>query len=82
MAKVRCAGCTRVVGVSPSETPLRNKVWCDELCMSQPAVGLFEDRDALITELSRLGRSDGKIAGLFGVGRSRVQQIASARRAA
>ena len=80
MALVRCAGCTRRIGVSPSESPLRNKVWCDEVCMSEPAVGQHETRDAIITELSRAGRPDGKIAALFGIGRSRVQQIAAARR--
>jgi transposase len=48
--------------------------------MREPAVGQHETRDALITELSRLGRSDGQIAAIFGVGRSRIQQIASSRR--
>ena len=50
--------------------------------MSEPTVGQHETRDALIGELSRLGRTDGYLATLFGIGRSRVQQIASARRAA
>lgn len=80
MAAVRCAGCTRRIGVSPSAAPLRNKVWCDELCMMEPAVGQHETRDAVIAELSRCGRTDGQIATLFGIGRSRVQQIAAARR--
>jgi hypothetical protein len=80
MAVVRCAGCTRKIGVSPSASPLRNKVWCDDVCMAEPAVGTNETRDALIGELSRLGRTDGYLAGLFGIGRSRVQQIAAARR--
>lgn len=48
--------------------------------MAEPPVGSNETRDALIAELSRLGRSDGKIAAIFGIGRSRAQQIASARR--
>ena len=77
---LRCAGCTRKIGVSISVTPLRNKVWCTELCMTEFTVGQNETRDAAITELSRAGRSDGAIAALFGVGRSRVQQIASSRR--
>lgn len=80
MAAVRCAGCTRKIGVSPSTSPLRNKVWCGEVCMSEPTVGTNETRDAVIGELSRLGRTDGQIATLFGIGRSRVQQIAAARR--
>lgn len=82
MSAVRCAGCTRRIGVSPSESPLRNKVWCDTRCMAEPAVGTNETRDALIAELSRAGRSDGKIAAIFGIGRSRAQQIAAARRTA
>lgn len=80
MATVRCAGCTRKIGVSASESPLRNKVWCTEFCMSEPIIGQHETRDAIIGELSRLGRTDGYLATLFGIGRSRVQQIASARR--
>lgn len=80
MAAVRCAGCTRTIGVSPSESPLRNKVWCGQWCMTEPVVGTNETRDAVIMELSRLGRPDGKIASLFGIGRSRAQQIVSARR--
>ena len=78
---LRCAGCTRKIGVSISITPLRNKVWCTEFCITDLAVGQNETRDAVITELSRAGRSDGYIAFLFGIGRSRVQQIASSRRA-
>lgn len=80
MSIVRCSGCTRKIGVSPAATPLRNKVWCDDLCMAEPPVGQNETRDSLIVELSRAGRSDGKIATMFGCSRSRVQQIASARR--
>lgn len=78
---VGCSGCTRKIGISDSPTPLRNKVWCSAVCMFEIPIGQNEQRDALMTELSRKGRSDGKIAELFGVGRSRVQQIASARRA-
>ena len=81
MSAVRCAGCTRKIGVSPSPSPLRNKVWCDTRCMAEPPVGQNETRDALIAELSRAGRPDGRIAAIFGIGRSRAQQIASARRA-
>lgn len=81
MAAVRCAGCTRQIGVSPNESPLRAKVWCERWCMSEVTVGQNETRDALITELSRKGRSDGQISKIFDIGRSRVQQIASTRRA-
>lgn len=81
MAAVRCAGCTRQIGVSPNESPLRAKVWCATWCMTEPTVGKDETRDALITELSRAGRSDGQISRVFDIGRSRVQQIASTRRA-
>lgn len=80
MAAVRCAGCTRCIGVSPGGSPLRNKVYCTTTCMAEPTVGQYETRDALITELSRLGRSDGYLASLFGIGRSRAQQITAARR--
>lgn len=78
---VRCSGCTRRLGVSQSGTPLRNKVWCASWCAAEVPISQNETRDAVMAELSRLGRSDGHIARLFGVGRSRVQQIASARRA-
>lgn len=81
MTAVRCSGCFRTIGVSPNNAPLRAKVWCDSLCMQEPPVGQNETRDAVITELSRLGRTDGQIATLFGIGRSRAQQIASSRRA-
>lgn len=80
MNLVRCSGCTRSMGVSPSAAPLRNKVYCRVQCVTEPAVGTNETRDAVISELSRRGRTDGQIAALFGIGRSRVQQIAAARR--
>ena len=78
---VRCSGCTTRMGVSGALTPLRNKVWCSMACMGEIPISQNETRDSVIAELSRQGRSDGQIAVLFGVGRSRVQQIASARRA-
>ena len=77
---VRCSGCTRRIGRSPAESPLRNKVFCTTQCAGEPVVGQFETRDAVIGELSRRVYTDGRIASLFGVGRSRVQQIAAARR--
>lgn len=80
LTRVRCSGCVQTLAVSEAEAPLRNRVWCTERCKDDYPVGAHETRDAVITELSRLGRSDGQIAGLFGVGRSRVQQIASSRR--
>lgn len=77
---VRCSGCTRRIGVSPAPSPLRNKVFCTLTCASEPIVGQYETRDAVIGELSRRGYTDGKIASLFSIGRSRAQQIAAARR--
>ena len=79
---VRCSGCTRQIGVSVAKDPLRNKVWCGAICLTEPPVGQNETRDALIAECSRLGWTDGKIAEHFGIARSRAQQIASTRRAA
>lgn len=80
MYDVRCSGCSTRIAVSESPSPLRNKVWCTAQCHSEPTVGQHETRDAVIAELSRMGRPDGRIATLFGIGRSRVQQIASTRR--
>ena len=81
MHVVRCSGCATQIGVSDAPSPLRNKVWCTPFCRSQPPVGQHETRDAVIAHLSGIvGRTDGAIATLFGIGRSRVQQIASMRR--
>lgn len=80
LATVRCSGCAAKIGVSEALTPLRNKVWCSALCHAQPSVGVHETRDAVMAELSRQGRPDGAIGELFGVGRSRVQQVVAARR--
>lgn len=80
MNVVRCSGCTRKIGISLAENPLRNKVWCSQVCAEDAPLSQNETRDAVMVELSRAGWNDGKIADLFGVGRSRVQQIASARR--
>lgn len=78
MTTLRCAGCRRPLGVYATEQ-MRSAVWCNEHCASEPPVGPNEVRDDLMVELSRLGRTDGAIADLFGLSRPRVQRIVAKR---
>lgn len=79
MYLVLCSGCSRPLGVSRSEQPLRNAVYCESVCAAQPPLTEHELRDDAMVELSRAGRSDQSIADLFGLSRSRVQRIVSKR---
>ena len=79
MHVVLCSGCSRPIGVSQSEQPLRNAVYCEQACAAQPPITEYELRDDLMVELSRAGRSDQAIADLFDLSRSRVQRIVSKR---
>lgn len=82
MIAVLCSGCSRPVGISASETPLRNAVYCDAACAEQPVVGENELRDDVMVELSRAGWSDQAIGDAAGLSRSRVQRIVSKRQPA
>lgn len=78
MTPVHCAGCGRTVALTTS-AQLRNRVYCAAWCAADYPAGPKEDRDALMTELSRLGRTDQRIADLFGVSRARVQHVVASR---
>ena len=78
LSAVRCTGCGRRVGLTTS-AQLRNRVYCAAWCAGDFPVLPNEDRSAIMTELSRMGRTDIKIGQAVGLSRSRVQAIVAAR---
>jgi hypothetical protein len=70
--RIRCSGCRRAFAWTDGFTPLRNKIYCSEWCMSESAVTLTEER----TDQWRLMRSHGwkpvAISKVYGVAHSQV----------
>lgn len=78
IALVHCAGCGRRLGVAPVYRRVFRRMFCDEVCWHRPKVYDMEnaarDRHIRLLYLS-LRISQPKIAKIFGVSRSWVQQL-------
>ena len=71
LQEVRCRSCHRTTALA-----LRNfAVYCDEICVQEPAPAEREDRDAVIEILFHAGDSHAVLAEKFGLTRQRIHQI-------
>jgi len=72
MYRVRCASCRKTVAVSENEVALRNKVYCDEWCLSEMPVTLNEERNDQWKAMVAYGVSPVYIGKLYGAPHSQV----------
>jgi hypothetical protein len=71
---VHCYGCGRKLGVTHEE---KSYVHCDELCWHKEQLDSLENaaRDRFICFMAEQGMSHSQIANVFGLHRTRAQQI-------
>lgn len=72
MNRVRCASCHRTVAYTLSESPLRNKIYCSEWCIAEPAVAPNEPRNDMWQAMVEHGLSPVKVGKVYGVPHSQV----------
>jgi hypothetical protein len=69
---VRCASCHRTIAVAAGEQPLRNKVYCSEWCLHEPAAAPNEARNDMWRAMVEHGISPVKIGKVYNVPHSQV----------
>lgn len=72
MTRVRCASCRRTIAYTTSANPLRNKIFCSEWCLDEPAVAPNESRNDMWNAMVDHGVSPVKVGKLYGVPHSQV----------
>lgn len=72
MTKVRCASCHRTIAITTGDSPLRNKVYCNEWCMDEPPVAPNEARNDMWKAMVEHGVSPVKIGKLYDAPHSQV----------
>lgn len=72
---LHCHGCGRRFGFSKAESTLVRHMYCSDACIKDFPVRDHEERDSLILELHRRGRTYEEIADLFSISKQRVGQI-------
>lgn len=70
--RVRCSSCRRTVAVTETQTALRNRVFCDEWCLNEPAANPMEARNDQWKAMVAHGWSPVYVAKAYHVAHSQV----------